>query len=335
MNLKFTAHRRTVTTIICLIVIVLPAGCGGADSVQAANPPRIAAVTVPLAVSNNHASVAVSINGAFPNADIAEVGASVTVTAQGDMARHAAFASELADDIWAHRLEAINKYHTVAQAAALCKAYLRGNKKGPIIVADYADNPGGGGYGDATALLKALFDAGVGDACFGPIVDPQAVAQLQGAPVGSKVEVALGGKTDARLGGGPLPVTGTVLLHSDGHYFANGPMTGGLDKSWGPTVVLRVEGIDILIVSRPAQILDLAQFTAFGIEPATKKVVALKSMQHFRAAFEPMAGKVIVCDSGALCTPNYASLPYPAVPRPIFPLDQDIDLAIWRAGRGT
>ena len=63
MNLQFTAHRRTVTTIICLIVIVLPAGCGGADSVQAANPPRIAAVTVPLAVSNNHASVAVSING--------------------------------------------------------------------------------------------------------------------------------------------------------------------------------------------------------------------------------------------------------------------------------
>ena len=59
----------------------------------------------------------------------------------------------------------------------------------------------------------------------------------------------------------------TVLLHSDGRYFADGPMTGGLDKTWGPTVVLRVQGIEILVVTQPAQMLDLAQFTAFGIDP--------------------------------------------------------------------
>jgi microcystin degradation protein MlrC len=67
--------------------------------------------------------------------------------------------------------------------------------------------------------------------------------------------------------------------------------------------------------------LDLQQFRAFGIEPAAKRVVALKSMQHFRAAFEPGAGKVLVCDSGALCTPDLAKLSYVKVRRPIFPLD--------------
>lgn len=295
--------------------------------------PMLARLQRARAYERNTDVFAVSINAGFARANIREIGPTVLVTAQGDMAAHQRFADSIADDIWQHRHERINHFLGVDAAAKMARNWPGAG--GPLVIADYADNPGGGGYGDATALLKALFDAGVGDACFGSIVDPQAVAQLQGAPVGSKVEVALGGKTDARLGGGPSPVTGTVLLHSDGHYFANGPMTGGLDKSWGPTVVLRVDGIDILIVSLPAQILDLAQFTAFGIEPATKKVVALKSMQHFRAAFEPIAGKVIVCDSGALCTPNYASLPYPAVPRPIFPLDQDIDLAIWRAGRGT
>jgi len=61
---------------------------------------------------------------------------------------------------------------------------------------------------------------------------------------------------------------------------------------------------------------------AFGIDPLNKHVVALKSMQHFRAAFEAIAGQVIVCDSGALCTPRYNRLPYRNVPRPIFPLDQ-------------
>ena len=143
---------------------------------------------------------AVSINGAFPNADIAEVGTSVTVTAQGDMARHAAFASDIADDIWAHRLQAINQFHTVQKAADLCKSY-PADTKGPIIVADYADNPGGGTYGDSTALLGALLDAGVQDACFGPMVDPETVAQLQGHAPGAWVQVLLGGKTDPRFGG--------------------------------------------------------------------------------------------------------------------------------------
>jgi microcystin degradation protein MlrC len=49
----------------------------------------------------------------------------------------------------------------------------------------------------------------------------------------------------------------------------------------------------------------------------------LKSMQHFRAAFAQIAGKIIVCDSGALCTPRYERMPYRNVPRPIFPLDRE------------
>tara|TARA_R110002111_G_scaffold19716_3_gene47690 strand:+ start:743 stop:913 length:171 start_codon:yes stop_codon:yes gene_type:complete len=46
-------------------------------------------------------------------------------------------------------------------------------------------------------------------------------------------------------------------------------------------------------------------------------------MQHFRAVYEPIAAKVIVCDSGALCTTHYERLPYRNVRRPIFPLDRD------------
>jgi len=72
--------------------------------------------------------------------------------------------------------------------------------------------------------------------------------------------------------------------------------------------------------------LDKQQFKAFGIMPAEKSVIGLKSMQHFRAAFEPIAGRVIVCDSGALSTPQYHRRPYRNVPRPIFPLDRDVAL---------
>lgn len=95
----------------------------------------------------------------------------------------------------------------------------------------------------------------------------------------------------------------------------------GMSSSCSSSAVIRVGGIEILLVTIPRQILDLQQFRAFGIDPQSKHVVALKSMHHFHAAFEPIAGHIIVCGSGALCTPRYDRLPYRNVPRPILPLD--------------
>lgn len=274
---------------------------------------------------------AVSINAGFSRADIAEIGPTVLVVAQGDLARHQGFAEDLADDIWACRHEVVNRFLDPLEAAAVCATHAFDGR--PIIVAEYSDNPGGGAYGDATALLGALLQADVGRACFGPIVDPETVQALQALPLGSMVDVQLGGKTDPRVGGGPLALRVSVEHQSDGHYFATGPMTGGQHRSWGPTVVVRVRDMDILVVTQPAQMLDLAQFTGFGIDPSAMRVVGLKSMQHFRAAFEPIASRVIICDSGALCTPDPTRLPYTRLPRPLYPFDQDIDLAAWRASR--
>lgn len=271
---------------------------------------------------------AVSVNGGFADADIAEVGPSVLVTCQGDLALHARFASELADDIWLRRSEAINRYLTADEASAVCSAYTCDDGR-PIVVADYADNPGAGAYGDSTALLAALLNAKVTNACFGGMTDPETVLQLQHCALGQTVRIRLGGKTDPRFGGGPLELDATLIRLSDGNYVGSGAMYGGLKRSWGPSAVIQVDGIEILVVSQRGQLLDLEQFRTFGIHPERKRVVALKSMQHFRAAFEPVAGKVIVCDSGALCTLDYARLPFAKVPRPLFPFDADLDMASW------
>jgi microcystin degradation protein MlrC len=155
------------------------------------------------------------------------------------------------------------------------------------------------------------------------MVDGEVVQTLHRAKVGEHTRVVLGGKIDPAFGGGPLTLEGELISISDGHYVGDGPILGGLSRSYGPTAVLRVDDIDILIVTIGKQMLDLQQFKAFGIEPERARVIALKSMQHFRAAFEPIAGQVIVCDSGALCTLHYDRLPYLNVPRPIFPLDPD------------
>jgi microcystin degradation protein MlrC len=139
------------------------------------------------------------------------------------------------------------------------------------------------------------------------------------------VQVNLGGKLDPGFGGGPLNLRVELISLGDGHYVGGGAMIGGLSRSFGPTAVVRVDGIELLITTVPQQLLDLQQFRCFGIEPTSKRVVALKSMQHFRADFEPIADRVIVCDSGALCTPDYKQLEYNNVMRPIFPLDAELD----------
>ena len=266
---------------------------------------------------------AVSINAGFASADVVEIGPTVLVTGQGDFTAHSAFAETIADDIWNRRFEVLNDYLSVAEAASIAATYRP--DKGPLIIADYADNPGAGGYGDSTELLSVMLEAGVKNACFGPMVDGGVVKKLHSSVVGERIKITLGGKTDPLYGGGPLTLEGELVSISDGHFTGDGPMIHGLHGSFGPSAVLRVGDIEILVVSIARQILDLQQFIAFGIDPQRKSVVALKSMQHFRAAFEPIAGDVIVCDSGALCTPRYDRLPYRNVPRPIFPLDQSED----------
>ena len=270
----------------------------------------------------------VSLNAGFSHADIAEVGPTVLVTCQGDLQSHQAFVESIADAMWDARFEQMNQYLSVAEAAARCKAWPAGGK--PLVVADFSDNPGGGAYGDSTNLLQAMLQAEVTDACFGPMVDPEVAAQLQGHAVGDTVEVKLGGKTDPRFGGGPLSVRGRLAWRGVGDYTGDGPMIGGQQRSWGLAAVLQIDGIEVLVVTNAAQMWDLQQFKAFGINPQARRVVALKSAQHFRAAFGPIAGEVIVCDSGALCAPDCSVLPYKNAPRPIFPLDRELDITAWK-----
>ena len=99
-------------------------------------------------------------------------------------------------------------------------------------------------------------------------------------------------------------------------------MAKGSEIDLGPTAVLSVGGIDIVVNSNRNQVLDRACFRHAGIEPEAKKVLAVKSAHHFRAAFAPIARRIVVVDDGGgLTSRNYRTLPYRNVRRPVFPLD--------------
>ncbi|NBZ88186.1 M81 family metallopeptidase [Stagnihabitans tardus] len=264
--------------------------------------------------------LAVSVNAGFSEADIAEMGPTVLVTHDGQATRAAEIAMALAQTIWDQRGTVANTFLTPEAAAALALAHPAAP---PLVIADYADNPGAGAYGDATALLGALLQAGAGGGAFAPMIDPEAAAELHRHGVGDRVTLALGGKCDASFGGGPLTVTGEIIHLSDGTYTGDGPILGGITHSWGKTAVFRVQGIDVLVVTLSGQMLDLQQLRAFGIAPEALRFLVVKSMQHFRAAYEPIAARVVVCDTGALATPQAHLRPYTRVRRPVWPLDRE------------
>ena len=262
----------------------------------------------------------VSINGGFGAADIEEVGPTVLVTAERG-SDHGPFAKQLAREVWERRAVPFDAFLSPEEAAAMARDW-RGDK--PLVIADYGDNPGAGAYGDTTSLLQAMLRAGVRDACFGPMIDPEAAALLHRHRVGERVALALGGKTDPRFGGPPLTLTATLTGLYDGWFAGDGPMIGGQRHCHGPTATLDVEGIAVLVVTHPGQMLDQQQFRAFGIQPDGKRVIALKSQQHFRAAFTPIAGKIVVADGGGLSTSDLSRFPFERVRRPIYPLDPDM-----------
>ena len=263
----------------------------------------------------------VAVNAGFPLSDIFDVGPTVLVAGEGDEENLRAMAEALADDLWSTRDVITNTFYAPREAAAIAAAHDGGGR--PLVIADFADNPGAGAYGDATNLLKAMLDAGLENAAFACIRDEEAAARLAAAGPGATVTLDLGGKVDPAFGGPPLTLTGEVRSVTDGAFVCDGPMWQGVEKHLGPTAVFRVGGTDIIVASHLLQVTDLQTFLSQGIDPHRKRTLAVKSMQHFRAAFEPIASRVIVADSGGLASPNIGRLTYRKVRRPIHPLDAD------------
>src|SRR3984893_9704725 len=117
---------------------------------------------------------------------------------------------------------------SVDEAVARAKEGKAGDK--PLVVADFTDNPGGGGYGDATAFLKGLVDAGIERAAFHAICDPEAVVEGMRAGIGPAT-LTMRGKSDPRMGGGPLTLSGEVTCITNGRFVAYGPMGGGVERN--------------------------------------------------------------------------------------------------------
>ncbi|GGJ00987.1 microcystinase C [Halobellus salinus] len=259
----------------------------------------------------------VSVLGGFAHADVPEAGFSVVGVADESAASEAAGAcTDLAAAAADRRHEFDRTYTSVDDAVAAAAAW---DRTDPLVLADIADNPGGGSAQDGTVLLAALLEAGVENAAVAAIYDPAAVDAAAETGVGERVTVDLGGHTEPN--GDPITVEGHVRRLSDGTYRNQGPMSTGLEVSFGRTAVLAVDGIDVIVASHRQQPYDPEAFRSHGIVPERKRVLVLKSTVHYRAAFDPIAGGVKEVSAPGLCSPDLSSFSYEHVRRPMYPLD--------------
>ncbi len=254
----------------------------------------------------------------FPYTDIPHVGVHVVATANADRELARECAREVAQYIWAHREEFRPDILTPAEAIARALAM----EKGPVIINETSDNPGAGTPGDGTHLLRAMLEAKLENACFGFIHDPEVVAQAHAAGVGATIDVKLGGKYD-EMHGAPLELTAYVKCLTDGKFIRQSPMGRGDRVNQGRTCRLQVGGLDIIVAEVRSQTLDAEIFLLNGIDVTRCRIVGLKSSQHFRAAFEPIAHAIITADSPGLSTHQIEIFPRRKAPGPMWPLDKD------------
>jgi microcystin degradation protein MlrC len=178
----------------------------------------------------------------------------------------------------------------------------------PIIIADTQDNPGAGGDSDTTGMLRALV-RNKASAATGAIYDPASARAAHAAGVGATVTLSLGGKSGIP---GDAPYTETFVVEklSDGRFIAPGPYYGGREMDMGASAALRIGDVRIVVSSYKAQLADQAMYRFVGIEPTQQKILVNKSSVHFRADFEPIAEKLMICAAPGAMPADTASLPW-------------------------
>ncbi|MGH9243742.1 MAG: M81 family metallopeptidase [Acidimicrobiales bacterium] len=243
----------------------------------------------------------------FPYSDVARAGFSVVVTYRKD--------AELRARTAAHELAAAAMDHdwTVRRpdAAAAVAEAMRSPER-PVVLADVADNIGGGAPGDGTTLLAELLAQNVAGGVVA-IADTDVARDAARVGEGAVLDTAVGGKAD-RLHGDPVRVRGTVMRVIDGRYRSEGSWMAGQEFSMGTTAVLQVDGVTLVVMECPIPPFHREQLTSLGIEPADASIIVAKGAVAWRAAFGDVARRVIEVDTPGICPVDPYVLPRALAP---------------------
>lgn len=246
--------------------------------------------------------LSVSFGHGFPWGDVAETGARIWVITDNDKAKAEKIARQLGQELWemrdAARPQALSIDEALDRALTI--------DSGLTVLADVADNPGGGAPCDSTFILQRLVERGVGDVAVGCIYDIGAVQACKEAGAGARLTLRLGGKTGVSSGV-PLDLPVTVRALKDEHSQSIDGMSVGLGSAaWVSTD----NNVDIVLMTVREQTFSPSAFTGLGIDLALKRIAVVKSTQHFYAEFAPIAKAILYVSTPGALTPDFVNIPY-------------------------
>ncbi|RED37594.1 microcystin degradation protein MlrC [Rhodopseudomonas thermotolerans] len=243
----------------------------------------------------------------FPAADFPDCGPSVFAYGHTQADADAA-ADAVAALVIGHEDDFDGKIYSPDEGVKLAIELSRTAAK-PIIIADTQDNPGAGGDSDTTGMLRALVRNNAQRAAIGVIYDPEAAEAAHAAGAGAVISLALGGRSGIP-GDAPFEEIFVVEQLSDGRFVAPGPYFGGREMEMGPSACLRIGGVRVVVASHKAQLADQAMYRYVGIEPTAQAVLVVKSSVHFRADFQPIAERLLICAAPGAMPADTATLPW-------------------------
>ncbi len=269
-----------------------------------------------LEVQNSDGIQSVSLIHTFPYTDTPDVTASVLVVADEGHDKAEEYAQMLAREFFGVRNEARGMRITVAEALDHAEA-TRSDGSAPLVIADAADNAGGGAPSDSTFILEEILNRGLTGYALGLFWDPVCVNMAFDLGEGSEFQFRVGGKCGP-VSGKPLDIVATVkALRRDLS------QTGiGYTHPIGDAALLEVAGNYIVLCTTRGQVFSPTCFEDLGLDLSTLNAVVVKSSQHFHDQFAPIGREVVYAETPGLLTQAFDPANYPRITRPIWPFDE-------------
>jgi microcystin degradation protein MlrC len=228
----------------------------------------------------------VSVMAGFAYADSPKNGLTAVVTARnGKRGAAAALSLDIAQRAWGMKERFKRGMMGLSDSVALAGSVGRDRRRKPIILADVADNPGGGARGNTTYLLRALKAAGARGVIFGVFNDAALAAQAHQLGEGATFTASFNTRETHEFSL-PFDCEAKVVKLTDGKYVGRRGVLRNVAADMGPSALLDLGGIQIVVITHRCQCMDPRQFESFGLDIAAARVVVVKSRGHFRGGFD-------------------------------------------------
>jgi len=301
VNIAFDAYAKRVRPVMSV--------CSGdfISVYHTTKPPMIEFVQDLKAVEKKESVLSVSAVHGFPWGDVPEVGSKMLVVTDSNESLGETIAKRLIKRLDAIADDAFTPLRGLEET--LCE--VRDKPDQVFVLADTADNAGGGAPGDSTFVLQALLEENIAS-CVGPLFDPEAVLACFEAGVGEKIRLPVGGKLGV-TSGDSLDLEAEVLSHNDHlqQTFAN------TSVPLGRAAAIRVKSVDIVLTSIRSQALGRELFTDMGCAFPRYQVICVKSSQHFYDAFSKLADQVLYVDTPGALVQDWRMLQYHKLKRKV------------------